>query len=85
MSTLDVGCVMGHALIVGTRDSIPVMAGGGRRDGGMFWILGLPETKITWPLPRKAMAALLLALPNKKFGQITSIMIIWFKMLTYGN
>ena len=57
------------------------------QEGRWRHILGseLSETKATLPLPRNAMAALLLALPNKKFGQITSIVIIWFKMLTYGN
>ena len=59
--------------------AIPVMAGGWRGDGGMFWVPRLSEAKITWPLLRQAMAALLLALPNKRFAQITSIVIIWFK------
>ena len=61
------------------------MTGGGRGDGGMFWVPRLPEAKIRWPLPRNALAGRLLALPNKIFAQITSIMIIEFKILTYDN
>ena len=57
------------------------------QEGRWRHILGseLSEAKITWPLPRNTLAALLLASPNKIFAQITSIMVIWFKMLTYSN
>ena len=61
------------------------MAGGGRRDGGMFWVQRLLKPKLHDQCFVKPLSALLHALPNKIFGQITSVMEFVFKYKIYYN